>query len=604
MNRTSAACSLSLFRSLSRAAQFLSSLCLTTLIPFVQVFPAAAAERVTLTYGFAEISTSVRSLQNYAERGEIDDELAPYLNYLNEVQRSQFRSALQARPNIGPVSLSQLLYSSIGNYFLSALGDIVRTPSRRNGAQGLRSALVLAAAEPGGLSLVEVLEKFPGDTVRIDSPRIFQAINGFTRLSNDTRLAMTAIEQLAVSVDSSEASLLNLAEHGAYDVTVDLFTLVDEERDGAAFQRNRAAFQRNRTLTVDLYLPEYLPDSSNELQVLSPVPLIVISHGLSDTRKSLAFIAQHLASHGFAVAALDHPGSDFLQFEALLKGFVDEMASPNEFSDRPRDISFLLDELTRLNSDSNSLIFNRLEMEKIGVVGHSFGGYTVLALAGAQPNFDNLSANCGSTEFLLNAANASMLLQCSALGAPEQFSANLSANLKDERIKAVIAMNPVTSSLFGPTGFSGLAIPSLLVAGSADPLAPALLEQIRPFMWQAEGEGDSQHYLAVIKGGSHLYEVPGLTTNPRLVSSLVSSDMALSSDYLKALSLGFMQMTLAGSAAYQAQPQAAYQADYEQLFPSRPIVRLGQDSLPLYVINTLNEEMLTMPEASANSSVQ
>ena len=116
---------------------------------------------MTLTYGLAEISTSVAALKDYAESGEVNEELAPYLRFLNEAQRSQFRAALQVRQDVSPVEISQFLYSSIGDNILRSLGDIVRTQSRRNGAKGLRGALVLAAAEPGGLSIIGVLEQFP-----------------------------------------------------------------------------------------------------------------------------------------------------------------------------------------------------------------------------------------------------------------------------------------------------------------------------------------------------------------------------------------------------------------------------------------------------------
>jgi predicted dienelactone hydrolase len=580
-----------LFLRLPRTAGFLSGLCLAGLIPFAFATPSPAAERVSLTYGFLEISTSVEALRDYAERGEVNDELAPYLDFLNEEQRSQFRSALQVQKEIGPVEMSQFLYSSIGSNILNSLGDIIRTPSRRNGAQGLRSALVLAAAEPEGLSLLGVLEKFPSNHLRIDSQRVFQALNGFTGLIEDTRTALAAIEQQAIPVDLSAPTtpLPDLVQSGPYAVTVETLTMVDAARD--------------RTLIVDLYLPE----SSAESQGLLKAPLVVASHGLAGDRKGFAIMAEHLASHGFAVAALDHPGSDRAQFEALLAGRVNEIARPTEFSDRPRDVSFLLDELTRLNEDSNSRIANRLDLEKIGIIGHSFGGYTALALAGARLNFDTLKANCDSTEFIFNAANTSMLLQCTALAAPEQFS----ANLRDERIQAVMAMNPVTSSLFGPTGFSQIAIPSLLVAGSADPVAPALAEQIRPFTWlnsspvqtseqtseqtaPTENASRPQHYLALIEGGSHLYAAPELeNTEDSLASGLVSPNIVLTDNYLKALSLGFMQMTIAGN------------ADYQQVLSGSNIVKLGQHSLPLYVINTLTEEMLVpIPAATAVPPVE
>ncbi len=561
-------------RWLLRAVGFLSSLCLTGLVPLTS---ASAAERVTLTYGFAEISVSVESLRDYAENGKVNDDLAPYLRFLSAERRSQFRTALQARQDISPVEISQFLYSSIGDNILRSLGSIVRTQSRRNGAKGLRGALVLAAAEPEGLSALGVLEKFPTGTVRIDSQRVFQALGGFTGLINDTRTALAAIAQQAqpVSDITSAPPLPDLAQAGPYGVAMRELTVVDN--------------RRNRTLPVDLYLPVNVSGASP----VGPAPLVIASHGLAGDRKGFAIIGRHLASHGFAVAALDHPGSDRAQFEALLSGSGKEIADPTEFSERPRDVSYLLDELTRLNAANGSL-FNRFDMQKIGIIGHSFGGYTALALAGAKLDFKTLQANCNSPELIFNAADPSMLLQCTALKAPQQFS----ANLRDQRIKAVMAMNPFASSVFGQAGFSQIAIPSLLVAGSADPIAPALLEQIRPFIWLSQAQpttgkvDGSEHYLALIQGGSHLYEAPELdSANVSFASGLVSPDISLTDLYLKSLSLAFMQMTIANN------------ADYQNAFTSSSIVKLGQPPLPLYVINSLTEKMLKPdPEMTSTPS--
>ncbi len=549
------------------------SLCLAGLLPLALAKPAPAAERVTLTYGFAEISTSVETLRNYAEQGEVGEELAPYLAFLNAEQRAQFRSALQQKQAVGPVEISQFLYSSIGDNILRSLGDIVRTQSRRNGAKGLRGALVLSAAEPEGLSVLGVLENFPGSTVRIDSQRVFQAINGFSGLIEDTRLALAAIEQQArpLSLLETTTPLPDLAESGPYSVTTQVLTVVDTIRD--------------RVLTVDLYLPAATADSP----ALTPSPLVIASHGLAGDRAGFKVMGEHLASHGFALAALDHPQSDRNQFVALLTGRADEIAEPTEFTERPRDISYLIDEFTRLNQRSGFLQ-NRLDLDKIGLVGHSFGGYTALAVAGAQLDYDTLQANCDSTEFIFNAANTSMLLQCTALEAPEQFS----AELKDDRVKAVMAMNPITSSLFGPTGFAQIDVPSLLVAGSDDPIAPALLEQIRPFTWlsnakPASGNNDgSQHYLALIEGGSHLYELPELeNADVSFANGFASPNMPLTDSYLKALSLGFMKTTIAQN------------PEYKDALTSSAIVKIGQQSLPLYVINALTAEMLQPVPAEA-----
>ncbi|NJM95890.1 MAG: alpha/beta fold hydrolase [Phormidesmis sp. RL_2_1] len=575
----------------ARSWGLLGGLCLSSWLAVATAKPVIAAERVTLTYGFLEVSVSVESLRAYGERGEISDELAPYLGFLDEAQRSQFRQALQIRQDVSPVQISKFLYSSIGENILRYLGTIVRTAGRLDGAKGLRSALVLAAAAPEGLSVLGVIEQFPTDNMRIDSQLGLQAFGALTQLINDTERAIALIAQQSSTARTatdatSGAVLADLTQAGPFAITLQTLELVDSSRD--------------RTLTTDVYLPE----SS------SPVPLVVISHGLASDRKSFVPIAEHLASHGVAVAALDHPGSDRRQLEDLLRGIDDEIAEPSEFADRPRDISYLLDELTRLNTDNSTgnpdvtessdqpsahSLFNRLDMSRIGLIGHSFGGYTALAIAGAQLDYETLQANCASEAFIFNAANPSMLLQCTALAAPAQFT----ADLEDDRIQAVIALNPLTSSLFGPAGFSQIDIPLLLVAGSDDPITPALLEQIQPFTWlnSSAAAADQtnletqlpEHYLALIQGGSHGYEpVEFQGADLTLARQLVSADMALAYRYLKALSLGFMQAEIMPDSPNQT------------AFMSPALNGLSQLPLPLYVVDALSQAMLTGDDGASN----
>ncbi len=564
-------------RSRTLTVGFLSGLLLpaglSLILALASAAPTPAAEQVTLSYGFIEASVSVQSLRNYAEQGEVGADLAPYLKRLSETERSQFRTVLQSKSNVSPVEVSQFLRSSIGDNILKSAGNIIQTPSRLNGGRGLRGALVLSAAEPEGLSVLGTLEKFPTKTVRINSRKIFQSVREFTALFQDTRGAIAAIAQQAVPEDNAlnNKSVFELAQSGPYSVAMQSLTLTDRNRD--------------RQIPVDLYLP-----ASSQSSV-PPAPLIVASPGLAGDRTGFAVIGNHLASHGFAVAALDHPGSDTANFEALLAGRADEIADPAGFSERPRDISYLLDELTRLNNISGP-IANRLEMTKIGVIGHSYGGTTALSVAGAQLNIDTLTANCSADQLVLNAADPSMLLQCTALKVPQQFS----EDLRDERIQAVMAMNPVTSSLFGQAGFSQLAVPSLLVSGSADPVSPALIEQIRPFIWLSEaqpitGQTDSsEHYLALIQGGSHLYDPLELNdADLSFTNGLVSPNTDITDSYLKALSLGFMQMTVARD------------PNYQKVLDRN--ITLNQQPLPLYVISTLTEAMLNpVPEAADPSS--
>ncbi|MEM8502814.1 MAG: alpha/beta fold hydrolase [Cyanobacteria bacterium P01_D01_bin.1] len=556
--------------SAARLLGFSAGLYLSGLLGWATARPAMAAEEVILTYGFIEVSTSVEALRLYAQTGRPNEELAPYIRFLSEEQRVQFRQALLARQDISPVNISQFLYSGIGQNISRSVGNIIQTKGRLSGAKGLRGALVLAAAEPDGLSLLSVLDYFPTRAVRIDSRQAFRGLSSFTRLIQDTQSAIAAIASRSSPpsiFQDAVPTVETLSTSGPYEVTQQVLMPVDPMRD--------------RLLPTDLYLPVNAP----------PAAVIVFSHGLAGDRKGFMNVSRHLASHGYAVAALDHPGSNREQLNAVLSGNASEIATPGEFRDRPLDVSFLLDELTRLNTTSSDFV-GQLNLDQVGIIGHSFGGYTALALAGAQLNLDTLAANCASDDFIFNAANPSMLLQCTALLDETQFT----DNLKDDRIEVVIALNPITSSLFGRSGFAQIDVPSLIIAGTNDPVAPALLEQIRPFTWLNQSASQSAnpptHLLALIQGGSHLYEPPDVEgADPALASGLINSDIPLVDSYVEALTLGFFEAELQQDTRYRDALNEA------------TIVQIGQQPVPLYLVNSLTLRQLRADTAPTPSLV-
>ena len=113
-------------------------------------------------------------------------------------------------------------------------------------------------------------------------------------------------------------------------------------------------------------------------------PLIVFSHSSSAGRRSATFLCTHLASHGYVVAALDH--SEVLVEELRRKESEsgEQRAARWEkvIASRVPDVRFLLDHL--LNSGAWCLEA-KLDANQIGIVGHSFGGWTALALPEVEP---------------------------------------------------------------------------------------------------------------------------------------------------------------------------------------------------------------------------
>jgi predicted dienelactone hydrolase len=188
---------------------------------------------------------------------------------------------------------------------------------------------------------------------------------------------------------------------------------------------------------------------------------------------------------------VQHIGSDTQQKQDLLTGFSRELFRRDEFINRPKDVSYVIDELERRN---NSEFEGKLDLEKVGVAGHSFGGYNMLVLGGATLDFDNLEVACSREKW---SPNVSLLLQCRAL---ELSPAERNFTLKDPRVKAILTLNPVSGSIFGAQGLRNLEIPVVFAAGSSDPATPAAIEQLRAFIWT----GSKDKYFALVRGQAHV----------------------------------------------------------------------------------------------------
>ncbi len=113
-------------------------------------------------------------------------------------------------------------------------------------------------------------------------------------------------------------------------------------------------------------------------------PLIIFSHHSGGHRRAATFLCTHLSSHGYVVSALDH--SEVIAVElARRDGETDEQKTAQAeawIANRVPDIRFLLDHL--LGSAGRDSEAN-LDPTQIGIVGHSFGGWTALATTTSSP---------------------------------------------------------------------------------------------------------------------------------------------------------------------------------------------------------------------------
>jgi predicted dienelactone hydrolase len=158
-----------------------------------------------------------------------------------------------------------------------------------------------------------------------------------------------------------------------------------------------------------------------------PFPLVLFSHANSGIRFQSFFFAAHLASHGYVVGTPDHHGNTFTDL-------LDRIVDPDVAANRPRDLSFLIDQFLAFNSEAGNRFQGAILPEAIGASGHSFGGFTAFAIAGPGG---------------------------------------------DPRVKAILPQAP--AAVFTDDFLGAIAIPVLIVGGSIDETTEFEPNQQHPF---------------------------------------------------------------------------------------------------------------------------
>ncbi len=546
--------------------KWFSSFVLTTASILLTIRPTIAAEFIIVPLGKTTISISLDSLERYGNLGEINPQepLATYLELLNPEQRQSLRTLLQTRYTLPDISIQQFVNSPLLMTFLTHVGTIIKTQSEENGADAIRTSLIQVGDAPNGFTILEIMRQFPSPEIRLNVERTLATLTKVFALIRQTQAVTHSLEALS-KVEAQKAPMTNfsklpdLRQLGKFNLGIKQTITVNYS-------------QKNRQFQADIYRPEanssVLPNSSQ----LS-YPVIVISHGLASNRSRFEPLAKHLTSYGFVVVVPQHPGSDYQQFQSLLKGEAKDLFEPEEFVERPRDITELLNHLETLNTTE----FNQqLNLQNVGVIGHSLGGYTALTLAGATLNFTQLKSDCQQLDIPLN---PSLFLQCRALELPQE-----NYSLQDPRVKAIFILNPVNSSLLGQSGLSRIKIPVFITASTDDFLAPALLEQLNAFTWLTTPD----KYLVLQNHATHFYDITSENASELLGNSAVIVPTSETTrTYIKALSTAFFKTYLNQDSQYKSYLHAAYtQTISDPVYP----ISLIQSLTPNQLKNAINQE--------------
>ncbi|AFZ54466.1 alpha/beta hydrolase [Cyanobacterium aponinum] len=523
----------------------LASACLT-----LTSLPVKAAEKLLFTYGPIKLSVDVESLEVFAQDGTINEDLEQYLKRISPEDQEKFRAALNKKVDIDGVKISRFLNSNMGQDILLRLGKGITLEGGENGGIALRGGIIQSALEPSGLTLLNVLKNYPTN-LQIQGELIMGGVEYTEKVIKATDLLVTSMrtwteEEARTNTPVDYNTLSDIRQQGKYQVKQEKWQVTDSSRD--------------RSFYIDVFAPQ---------GVSGNIPVIIFSHGLSSRPEDYAEGLNHLASHGFLVAAPQHVGSDVIYFKEMFEGLNKNVFDENEFINRPKDISFVIDELERRNQ---SEFQGKLNLTKVGVSGHSFGGYTALAVSGAAIDFDYLQQSC---DRLYSGLNVAILLQCQALNLPRQ-----DYQFQDPRVKAVFAANPVNRFIFGKKGIRQIGIPVLMGSGSDDPATPPAFEQAVPFTW-LQGENK---YWALIEGQAHVnFSKLDGGIKEALDSTLhfTFPPQDLISAYVKGITLAFFEVHLNNNQDFRPYLQSNY-AEYlstDQQFKLSFITKESSDQL-------------------------
>lgn len=428
---------------------------------------AHAAELLVVRLDGLQIPIHLDQLEAWQRQSEpaqanVND-LTPWLGLIDPVGRQDLRRMLGA-PLLRERSFGrQLLDTWAGGQLMGELGSLLTTPEGRSSTGLLQQTLRRLLEQRREVSLLDVLKAVP-------APQLNLQLDGLIGLAERWRNQLVR-QQRAFRV------LRSLPFAGR--------SLPPEQPPGQLHLPLRlelAVGGRSEPLPLRIWNP---PAGSAAAAVR---PWVLMMPGLGGNAQQLGWLASALATRGWPVVVMQHPGSDARAMRDALAG-----------QRRPPGAESLIRRLADAEAVIQAQRQGRIPVSGEGLVlaGHSLGGVTALLAAGVRP-VPGLDGRCRLALERLPLSNPSRLLQCDLANRPLP-----TAPPRPGDLRAVVLFNSFGSLLWPESSLAALPVPLLMVGGSLDLVTPPLDEQLALF----QAASDPLSRMVVVDGGSHFSAV-------------------------------------------------------------------------------------------------
>lgn len=249
----------------------------------------------------------------------------------------------------------------------------------------------------------------------------------------------------------------------------------------SATEGERATYERDLSRNPDSPLPfifEGIALQTGPAITTQRFPLVVMSHGYGGWAEHFSFLGEHIASHGYVVASINHADAGADGAISFLLSFGNVLQ--NRALDQRQVLNALLAKSTAKSSEGDYAA--AIDNEHVAIIGYSMGGYGALSTAGAAYDYDG--------EGLSGLPNASKAAMQVGTGEPPT-------------INALVAIAPwggaPNNRSWNAEGLAKLSVPALIIAGNQDDV----VDFDNGVRWLFDNATNSHRHLLVYREARH-----------------------------------------------------------------------------------------------------